>query len=118
ANVVQLTYDRLGRRTEIVDEDIGRLDTTFDAFGQVIASTDGRGYTTTLTYDKLGRMTTRSAPDGLDAWTFDTGPGAGIGRLASKSRGTISTDYSYDAMARPLLERWTVDGASYLLEYG
>src|SRR5204863_3730255 len=39
-NVVTQTFDRLGRRSSLIDRDIGRLDNDYNAFGEVTAQVD------------------------------------------------------------------------------
>jgi RHS repeat-associated protein len=116
-NIVTMTYDKLGRRTQLVDEDTGTVSTVWNAFGETTSTTDARGLTTSAAFDALGRMTSRTGADGTDSWTWDTASGAGIGRVAQKSRGTIATSYGYDAAGRPASEQRSIDGATYGFDY-
>jgi len=55
----QLTYNRRGEQTARI-EDLGGLArstaVSYDAFGRVISTTDGRGMTSTTRYDQSGRV--------------------------------------------------------------
>jgi RHS repeat-associated protein len=117
---VTMQHDVLGRRTRLFDRDLGTATdvlgpfsrkTSYNAFDEVSREEDAKGQVTTLVYDKLGRMKTRSASDGTDTFTWDT---ALKGRLAKQSRGTVSTSYTYDATTGLLTnEAWTIDSANY-----
>lgn len=56
---IEMEYDAFGHRTKLIDPDAGTTLTTYGLNGQVISETDGRGVTTTYTYDALGRVTQR-----------------------------------------------------------
>ena len=51
----------------------------------------------TMSYDRLGRMTSRAEPEGTATWTYDTGTGLTVGRLVSESVGGFSRSYTYNA---------------------
>src|SRR5581483_3195032 len=97
-NVIQATYDPLGRRTSSNDPDQGVWQFGYDAFGELNQQTDARQVTMQVTQrDGLGRPLFRqqtpasSSTTGysneslLDGWTYDNGTN-GIGALASVKR--------------------------------
>ncbi|WP_444665205.1 RHS repeat domain-containing protein [Cellulomonas sp. CW35] len=111
------TYDKAGRKVSSQDPDNGTTRTVYDAVDQVVQVTDARGYSTSTTYDQLGRKTAvvgkTSAGATLSTATFvyDTAPLVGkerlaLGQLASSSR-TIGSDVyttavdGYDVAGRP-----------------
>ena len=50
----------------------------------MVSQRDAKGQTTTMTYDVLGRMITKTDGDGTAQWVYDTSPvGKGIGKLAA-----------------------------------
>jgi RHS repeat-associated protein len=114
-NVVTMAYDALGRRTDQTDGDTGHTVRSYDGFGDVVATTDAKQQTATYAYDALGRLVRRSAPDGVDSWTFD--PPNATGSLASKVRGSIATSYGYRSDGRLRHEAWTVDGETFPFDY-
>lgn len=119
-NVRTQHFDALGRRTELDDEDVGFVRTTYNAFDEVATQTDAAGTALdTSDRDPLGRVRRQIAPDGTDAFTYD----AVTGRLVAQSRGAISTTYSYvpaglGGAGQLSKEHWVVDGAAYDLTYG
>lgn len=116
-NQTLYTFDSLGRATEALDPDTGRTRFEHDAFDEVAAVTDARGLRTESRYDGLGRLVERRAPDGVDRFVWDVGAGKGLGRLASSTRGAVSTTYGYDGAGRLLQELWSIDAVSYAYDY-
>ncbi len=124
SNVVTMTYDALGRTERILDLDLGVASdalgsfsrkTTYSGFDEPISVRDAKGQLTTVVYDKAGRVVQRIAPDGTDTFTFDT---VLKGRLASRSRGSVSTSFGYQSSTGLLTgETWTIDGTSYAYGY-
>ncbi|MBK6279260.1 MAG: hypothetical protein IPF57_14550 [Gammaproteobacteria bacterium] len=70
-----------------------------------------------MSYDLIGRLTSRTEPEGTASWTYDTGSGLTVGRLVSESVGGFSRSYTYDAGAygKPTAITTTIDGQSYTL---
>jgi YD repeat-containing protein len=81
--MVQIEYDVLGRKVLSRDPDLGEWRYSYDGFGNVIRQVDALGRVTTMVYDSLGRMTSKTDEDGTAEWVYDVGDGAGIGKLAA-----------------------------------
>lgn len=79
----ELRYDTLGRKTEMIDPDMGVWKYQYNGFDELIYQTDAKGVTTKMSYDQLGRTTLRQESDGVTRWHYDSAVGAGIGKLAS-----------------------------------
>src|SRR6185312_11024732 len=81
---VHTQYDLRNRKIQSVDPDLGTWNYTYDGFGDLISQTDANGQTTTMTYDVLGRMTSKKNETTQDSaqWLYDA-PGSGIGKLAA-----------------------------------
>lgn len=133
-------YDLLGRRTEAVDADAGRMRTEYDANGNPVASWDAKTLaagsdTPTLTteYDELDRPVSRRAGDTeVASWTYDSTdvPNA-IGRVTAQTTHQDGKDYTlavtgYDPRGRITGKKWTfpkglgglLKDTSYRVEYG
>jgi YD repeat-containing protein len=89
-----MTYDVRGRKTGMVDRDMGTWSYGYNAFGELISQTDAKNQPTAMTYDALGRLKTRVEAEGTTTWTYDTAnrddapegsPATWIGKLASVS---------------------------------
>jgi RHS repeat-associated protein len=101
-------YDLLGRRTNINDPDRGLTLYFPNAFGEVIYEKDPGDEVETRTYDLLGRLRSKTSPDGESRYEYDLAPG-GIGALSStKSPDGIETHLAYDEFGRPIGETLSI----------
>ena len=107
---VYMEYDEFNRRTKLVDPDAGTITTTYGRNGQVSSETDGRGVTTTYTYDALGRVTQRKREGYVSGnrfketenttYTYGT-DGNSKGRIVEKKKnGWSCIRYEYDKYGR------------------
>ena len=113
--VTKATYNAIEQRSSVSDPNQGTWSFVYDALGEVKSQTDARNIVTSLSYDKLGRPTGRSASvdvtgdnvadSVVDSWSYD--PANAKGAPATQGR-TIngaterSTTTSYDTLARPV----------------
>ncbi|MEV0228095.1 RHS repeat-associated core domain-containing protein [Nonomuraea sp. NPDC050786] len=76
----------------------------YDAAGQLISTTDPRGYTTTFDYDKLGRQVrvTDPAPDGQTAGTWVTEYDLAGEKLATLDPTGARSEATYDDLGRQI----------------
>jgi len=81
------------------DPDAGTSTSTFNAFGELTATTDARNQTTTVTYDLLGRVLRQVQPEGTNTFQYDTAPN-GIGFLASENSPGFARNFYYDSLSR------------------
>jgi RHS repeat-associated protein len=113
-NAIEITYDKLGRKTRLKDPDLGTWNYAVDPLGQTTRQTDAKNQVTTYMYDALGRSTQRLEPDLDSRWIYDTAT-TGIGKLAEAytRRGDGSKDYrrvhAYDNLGRPFTVTTTTD---------
>ncbi|HEY4080833.1 MAG TPA: RHS repeat-associated core domain-containing protein [Burkholderiaceae bacterium] len=145
-NIIQLTYDIRGRKRQMIDPDAGTSRYGYDALGQLTSqqnanqlalSTSQNVVQTTMTYDVLGRMTSRSeamgnASDYVSYWNYDryiadgpagSGPSTcskGVGKLCeSYTSAGVNHKMAYDAMGRPLNSLTSVsNGPSFATSVG
>jgi len=112
-----MEYDRLGRRTKLIDPDSGAHLTHYNAFGEVKDETDDNGNQTTYIRDALGRIKTITNKDGVTTYTWDTAiHGSGL-LAATSSPDGITTHYTYDALSRLQQATWTIEGNNYSFQY-
>ena len=131
-STTRMTYDDLGRRTDVFDPDRGHTRAVYNGFGEVIYERDPSGAVQWTIYDRLSRPIFLNNPDGQGAIVYDTSPG-GIGAVASaQSPDLVTTRRSYDSFGRLARETtgivapraptareeltidWTYDGAGRL----
>lgn len=100
-NATRMSYDLLGRRTQMVDPDRGTTDTTYFGDGLVESETHAAsGHSTTFAYDDLSRRIKSVSEDGTSDFVWDTSA-RGIGSLASAtSPDAITTAFRFDDFGR------------------
>jgi RHS repeat-associated protein len=90
------------------DPDMGQWTYAYNALGELIRQTDAKAQTTTLAYDKLGRMVTRAEPDLNSSWTYDS-CSKGVGKLCQAAADNgYSRSHAYDTLGRPSTTTVTV----------
>ena len=121
--LVTLGYDVLGRKTRMIDPDMGHWSYTYNAFGELMQQTDAKGQTTTMAYDRLGRLETRTDKNsgGSSAQTshweyYGLGaPPGSIGKLKQESADNqTSTLYTYNSYGRQLTAAQTTLGKTFV----
>ena len=112
-----ITYNARGMKLAQTDMDLGAWTYTRDALGEIVSLRDAKSQVTTFTYDKLGRPTGRSAPEGASSWTWGASSVMrNVGRLAGLAAPGYSETLAYDAYGRPATRTITSD-ASYRYDY-
>jgi len=120
-NIISVIYDKLGRRTDLNDPDLGLRHYDVNPLGQVYAETSPihpTGTKSWMSYDLLGRLTARYEPELESHWVFDTAIN-GIGLLAEAYTGKPTLkDYrrtqTYDSFGRPLVTTQMLTDANYV----
>ncbi|HEX7687725.1 MAG TPA: RHS repeat-associated core domain-containing protein [Burkholderiaceae bacterium] len=117
-NGVAVSYDIRGRKTALSDPDTGVTSYDYDALGELVwqqtANQLAAGTSTTLAYDKLGRVTQRVDPEYTSTWVFDACT-MGVGKLCSSSTSTgLTRTYVYDNLGRQKDVRTDVSGGPSL----
>ncbi|MCC3279648.1 hypothetical protein LJ754_10855 [Arthrobacter sp. zg-Y40] len=99
-NTTKYTYNaehQLTRITPVTGSSLAAKDFTYDEWGRTKTATDGRGNTTTYTYDTLGRILTQSFSDGTGKITYTYNAD---GRTTKRVDGSGTTTYAYDRLGR------------------
>jgi RHS repeat-associated protein len=83
--------------TPVTGSSLGARAFTYDAWARPLTATDGRGNTTTYSYDAVGRLTGTSFSDGTPAvaYTYNAN-----GQVLTRVDGSGTTTYGYDQMGR------------------
>jgi len=114
-NITTINYDSLGRKTSMVDPDMGTWEYTYDDNGNLKTQTDNKGQVIQFDYDELNRLTQKLTPDETVAYAYDTGTN-GTGRLASVSYGSGTTAFTYDELGREVATTKTVSSTDYTIQ--
>ena len=117
ADTTTITYDKAGRKISLSDPDMGLWTYSYDVLGNLETQTDARGCITTLGYDELSRLKSKTytGPGACDtttdvSYTYDQGGASAkaLGRRTSMSDGSGSTSWNYDALGHVITETKTV----------
>ena len=94
---VRMGYDLMGNRILLDDPDLGIVETTYNAYGELVEQKDQKG-TTTYEYDAGGRLLKETRPDVTVTSVYDKDF---KGTLSSKSSSNgIKTTFAYDKYGR------------------
>ncbi|MDT9002474.1 RHS repeat-associated core domain-containing protein, partial [Paucibacter sp. APW11] len=111
-----IAYDLRGRKLSLIDPDAGTSKYGYDAIGQMVwqqsAKQVAASVKTTMVYDQLGRMKTRTEAEYTSTWVYDS-CAKGVGKLCgtSTTRG-LSRSISYDALGRPISSSTQISSGS------
>ncbi|HEV2248758.1 MAG TPA: hypothetical protein VGW37_19105, partial [Terriglobia bacterium] len=130
------TYDLLSRLTSQTDPESKSTTTSFAYTasggglcsgdpGAICQRTDGRGITTTYTYDAMNRLTGKSYSDTTAAVTYSYDQASyngltitnGKGRRTGMSDGSGQTAWSYDAVGNALAVSKKINGQTKTMSY-
>jgi RHS repeat-associated protein len=113
--VTTLTYDLSGRKIAMDDADMGAWEYAYDALGNLRNQTDARGCETTLDYDPLNRLVSKTfanCPGNSVAVSCEydqsSATNSGIGRRTGMNDASGSTAWEYDLRGRLIHEAKTV----------
>jgi len=101
-------YDALGRLRRAGNPESGNTNYTYDSAGNLLTKLDARGITTTMVYDDLNRLLSKSYSDTTFPveYKWDS---VFVGRLASVGNAnSTSRILSYDAMGRPMASEQSI----------
>jgi RHS repeat-associated protein len=91
ANTVHVEYDSRGRKLLTRDPDLGQWTYGYNGYGDLVSQTDAIGQEIDMTYDVLGRMTSKTDAAGTASWVYDVAPLGATGKLAlGKLAATVS----------------------------
>jgi RHS repeat-associated protein len=123
-NVTTLTYDWLGRKTQMQDPDMGTWTYAYDNAGNLTEQHDAKSQSVCFAYDDLNRVETKTARTGTScasspiAYTVTYGYDAydgvnqfGRGRRTSLTDASGSQTWTYDKQGRVTATSQTITGA-------
>lgn len=98
--MVSAEYDLLGNQTKLIDKNAGTILFEYNNFNELTKQTNANLKQTTLIYDVLGRITTKTDVEGTTTYTYVTN-GNGLNQLQTllNTNGT-STNLVYDNLNR------------------
>jgi YD repeat-containing protein len=114
-NQTTIIYDSLGRKTQMIDPDMGQWLYSYDGVGNLTSQTDAKGTTTNINYDPLNRKTYIDYPNSTDIqFTYDSGT---IGTLTQVADAAGTVNYQYDQRLRKVQESRTMDSNTWTTQW-
>jgi len=109
--LTEMTYDDFGNQKTLTDIDGGLTQYGYNPFGELTSQIDALENEHVMQYDAMGRIMTRTGPDGVVTYQYVT-HGNGLNQLRKAtfvSGGTTTMqEYTYDAFGRVLSQKETV----------
>jgi RHS repeat-associated protein len=117
---ITVAYDLHGRKTQVIDPDMGAWSYQYNGYGELVSQTDALNQTVALKYDRLGRLVERNEAEGQSLWVYGTAStytssNRNIGKLVSVSGpdGLSTKTTDYDSLGRPSQTATHIDIAPY-----
>lgn len=119
-SVTEMHYDEYDRQDYLVDPDAGRINYTYNAFGEMVTQTDAENHEYKMEYDELGRLDLKTCGGKVTDYDYVNTTGSnGLGQILSVSgpEDNVSTTYSYDGFGRTTKVSENVQGQIFDTEY-
>lgn len=119
----QIQFDILGRKTRLIDPDVGSIDYTYNAFGHLATQTNSENERSCYTYDRIDRQLERrdsgqaNCNGSLHTWEYDRDGELGLLSRVSgvDTKGRVQSE-TYTYTLETLLPEMTthlIDGESF-----
>ncbi|MBR4392357.1 MAG: VCBS repeat-containing protein, partial [Bacteroidales bacterium] len=123
---IRLQYDDAGNRTAITDPNYGHQQSTYNPFGELMATETPKGDVTEYQMDVLGRVVKRYDRDYTNntvdstIWVYGASSGEkGLLKSINYNNGKQTFEYAYDTLCRPVtVSESRMGGRPYQTHYG
>lgn len=124
-NKTQLNYDALGRKTRMIDPDMGEWKYYYDINGNLTKQIDAKSQTVEMQYDSLNRLIKKIAQEKTTNYYYDKDESGNFcrsqnnltsssyGLLCATSDGVTTTKFWFDEFGREVKNTKTLDGKTY-----
>ncbi|MFH1231474.1 MAG: RHS repeat-associated core domain-containing protein [Planctomycetota bacterium] len=115
-NIAQIFYDSLGRKTKMIDPDMGTWSYEYDLAGNLVKQTDAKGQVLGFEYDQLNRLVKKTAgvvgdgPARPVIYIYDDSSKENcVGRLSKVQDQSGSSEFFYDKLGREIKSIKTIN---------
>jgi|GEM_PF-1039312 len=120
-NITQVFYDSIGRKTRMIDPDMGTWAYEYDVLGNLVRQTDAKGQVLVFEYDQINRLTKKllrgTSDEVISEYYYDDPSKANcVGRLSRVKDKSGLTDFFYDILGRETKSIKTVDGVEFMVQ--
>lgn len=117
--VASMAFDIYGNQTQLVEKNSGTTTYGYNSFGELIQQTDANGAQTQITYDLLGRVQTKSQPEGTISYQYVGNGSQGEGNIKKITNyNGYTEEYSYNQLGQITLKKENIDGTNFNTSYG
>ncbi len=116
-STTSMTYDNYGHQLTLSDPDAGITNYAYNTFGETNSITDARQKTTTILYDKLGRISTKTVDGLVITYSYDGTHGKGKIQTIT-APGKAGLTYTYDDHSRLSGETRSNGSQTFTYQYG
>ncbi len=113
-NQMLYSYDSLGRKTKMIDPDMGTWSYEYDPKGNLIKQTDNAGNTVSIAYDELDRPLKRVSEDGNTTYIYDNPV---KGTLSGIKGPGFEKTFSFDRRNRLINETMSIGGQDFTTSF-
>ncbi len=118
ANTMIQTFDIYGNQIQLDDADAGQLTYEYNGFREMTEQYQN-GKLWKFTYDNLGRLKTKSTPEGMYTYEYGKNGANSKGQLSKATAPSgIEYHYYYDEYGRLAERRDKIQGVDYSFHYG
>jgi RHS repeat-associated protein len=117
-STITIEYDEYGRQKSLKDPDAGIITYDYTPFGELKMQKDARQNQYDMVYDKLGRITTKTGPEGATSYEYYTsGNGKTLLKKVTGPNGMYEL-YTYDDFGRVISKNEYIEnGQSFTTSY-
>ncbi len=114
---VHIKYDDYGRQEKLIDPDAGEINYIYNAYGELESQTDANDNTYIMEYDELGRLMTKTGPEGTTDYSYYS-TGKGIWQLSSVSGpNSILNSYKYNKFGELIQLTENIQGEIFITSF-
>jgi RHS repeat-associated protein len=114
--VAQSEYDEYARQSKLIDANAGEINYVYNALGDVISQVNANNETTSMQYDAVGRLISKTIPNRTVSFEFYT-EGNGLNQVKKILTAESIQEFVFDDFQRPIESSKTIEGQLFTYKY-